>query len=63
MAISESGEPVFVVAKDLADAGLPAFFGDKAASTGSIKLSQLVPFDPQASVGTDFVERGSRHPC
>lgn len=40
-----AGEPVFVVADDLADAGLPPFFGDRATSTSSITLSQLLPFD------------------
>ncbi|MGH9118199.1 MAG: hypothetical protein ACRD0A_10100 [Acidimicrobiales bacterium] len=44
--------PVFVVSDDLEDAGLPNPFGEKA-STASLSLGQLVPFDGSAA-GTEF---------
>ena len=49
-----AGEAVFVVAENLEDEGLPAFFGDKATSAASIRLSQLLPFDADAAATTDF---------
>ncbi len=51
-----AGDPVFVIAQDLTQVGLPDFFGDKATSTAKIELSQFVPFDadPEEAVDTDF---------
>ncbi|MFT4165940.1 MAG: hypothetical protein QM650_11935 [Microlunatus sp.] len=53
-----AGDPVFVIAEDLASAGLPAFFGSKATSTANIELSQFIPLTTDADDGgatdTDF---------
>lgn len=54
-----AGDPVFVIAEDLASAGLPAFFGSKATSTANIELSQFVPLtsddaDDGGATDTDF---------